>query len=473
MKILHLSTSDIEHGAARAAYRLHRGLSLRKTNSQMLVRAKFSLDSTVIADRAIRTKLAPPLSNLPLRLAPHRKRKLFSTQWFPDVLNPKILQIDPDLVHLHWICNGFLQIETLAKLNKPLVWTLHDMWAFTGGCHYTQKCDRFEDRCGQCPQLKSDRSFDLSRWVWQRKAKAWKNLNLTLISPSHWLAEQAKKSLLFAQTPIKVIPHGLDITKYKPVSSAIARQILELPADKQLILFGASPGITKDPRKGLQFLEPALQKLKPLLEQSSIELVIFGAAENSEPADLGFKVSYLGQFHDDVALALVYSAADVMVVPSIQEAFGQTASESLACGTPVVAFNATGLKDIVRHQHNGYLAQPFDVDDLSRGIAWVLADKDRHQKLRENARLRAETEFSLELQTSRHLDLYREIINHNDKKTINREETNWNKRGAEETSAYPPSTVATLGQRRRGTWSGNPTVSASPRTGCLAIELLK
>ncbi len=409
MKVLHLSTSDIEHGAARAAYRLHQGLKQINVNSQMLVRAKFTIDRNVLAEKTLQTKLGPPLGNFPLRFYPHRSTNLFSSQWFPDAIAAKVKQLNPDVVNLHWICNGFVQIETLAKLNKPLVWTLHDMWPFTGGCHYTQDCDRFQTVCGNCPQLNSRHSWDLSHWVWQRKVKAWQNLNLTIVSPSHWLAQQARISSLFKSFPIEVIPHGLDLAKYKPVSQITARQLLGLPPNKKLVLFGASPGTTGDRRKGLQFLQPALQRLLQQTRAQDLELVIFGAIAPPKPINLGFSVHYLGQFNDDISLTLVYSAADVMVVPSMQEAFGQTASESLACGTPVVAFNTTGLKDIVNHQQNGYLAQPFAIEDLAEGIAWVLADRDRLSQLRHQARLKAEREFNLELQANRYLSLFEQL----------------------------------------------------------------
>ena len=409
MKILHLCTSDIEHGAARAAYRLHLGLNQIDIDSQMLVRAKFTIDSNVIAEKSWRTKLAPSLSNLPLKLYRRRKKRLFSTQWTPDVIAKKVEQIDPDVINLHWICNGFLQIETLARLGKPLIWTLHDMWAFTGGCHYTQDCDRFKTYCGNCPQLNSSQNWDLSRWIWQRKRKAWQNLNLTIISPSHWLAQQARASSLFSSLPVKVIPHGLNLQKYQPIAPATARQLLNLPIDKKLILFGASPGTTAEPRKGLQFLQPALKELLQHNDLQELELVIFGASRPKQPLDIGLNVHYLGQFHDDVALSLVYSAADIMVVPSMQEAFGQTASESLACGTPVVAFDVTGLKDIVIHEQNGYLAQPFSIEDLAKGITWVLSDRERLTQLSYHARLKAEKDFSVELQANRYLNLYKEL----------------------------------------------------------------
>ena len=410
MQILHLSTSDVEGGAARAAYRLHQGLQTIGVNSQMLVRAKLSLDKTVIAQKNVLTKLGPPVDGLPLKfLAGPKRTTRFSLQWCPDSIANKVEQINPNIVHLHWICNGYVQIETLAQFKKPLVWTLHDMWPFTGGCHYTQECDRYTQTCGACPQLISDRNWDLSRWVWQRKAQAWKNLNLTIVSPSNWLAEQAQSSSLFQNKRIVVIPHGLNLEKYQAIEPQIARKLLDLPLDKQLILFGAESGALTDNRKGFHLLQPALQMLKNSGWQDKIELLIFGAAQPERVIDLGFPCHYLGRFHDDISLALLYSAADVMLVPSMQEAFGQTASEALACGTPVVGFAATGLKDIVSHQQDGYLAQPFEIDDLARGITWVLEASDRPQTLRQIARAKAEREFSLEQQACRYLSLFKEV----------------------------------------------------------------
>ena len=413
MKALLLSTSDINGGAARAAYRLHQGLQVINVNSQMLVRAKFSVDRTVIAEKNILTKLGPPLSGLPLRLYPRRDRTMFSPQWFPDAIAPKVAQLNPDVINLHWVCNGYLQIETLAKFNKPLVWTLQDMWAFTGGCHYSQGCDRYTDSCGNCPQLHSNQDWDLSHWVWQHKAKAWKDLNLTIVAPSSWMAKCVSSSSLFKHLRVEVIPFGLDTEKYKPINRKLARDLLNLPQDKQLVLFGALAA-TEDRRKGFHLLLPALQKLSSGW-QDNIELVVFGASKPENSVDLGFRAHYLGQFHDDISLALVYSAADVMIVPSIQESFGQTASESLACGTPVVAFNATGLKDIVDHQQNGYLASPFEIEDLVRGIAWLLEDGDRHRTLCASARKKAEQEFTLELQARRYLSLFTEILDRGDR----------------------------------------------------------
>lgn len=410
MKALLINTSDIDGGAARAAYRLHQGLQAIGVASQMLVRSKFSGDSTVIPHRTTLAKMGPTLDELPLKLYPKRDRTMFSLQSVPDDIAPKVAQLAPDVLSLHWFCNAYMQVETLAKFNKPLVWTLHDMWAFTGGCHVSQECDRYTDFCGACPQLKSTRNWDLSRWTWQRKARAWKQLDLTIVTPSSWLANCARSSSLFKHTRIEVIPHGLNTNKYKPIDKRVARELLHLPQDKQIVLFGASGN---DKNKGFYLLHPALQNLSVSGWQDKIEVLIFGPYQPDNSVDLGFKTQYLGRLQDDLSLALAYSAADVMVVPSMQESFGQTASESLACGTPVVAFNTTGLKDIVEHQQNGYLASPFEIEDLARGIAWILENSDRHQKLSSRSREKAEQEFTLELQARRYLSLFSEVVNKN------------------------------------------------------------
>ena len=409
ISVLHLSESDVDNGGARAAYRLHRGLRSLDCDSQMLVRAKFGTDSAVVAEKSPLTKVSPPLSGLALRLYPKRTGGIFSPQWVPDVFASRIKQHNPDIVHIHAICNGYLQVETLRKFRQPLVWTLHDMWPFTGGCHYNEVCENYKESCGSCPQLGSDRTNDLSHWVWQRKAKAWKGLNLTLVATTSWMAECARSSSLFKDTRIETIPLGLDTEKYKPHHQHFAREVLNLPQDKQLVLFGAIGG-TSDRRKGFHLLLPALQRLSQGGWQDQIELVVFGSSKPEKAIDLGFKTHYVGRLNDDLSLALVYSAADVMIVPSVQEAFGQTALESQSCGTPVVAFNGTGVQDVVNHQHTGYLATPFEVEDLAKGIAWVLEDRERHQKLRVYARQRTLKEFTAEIQAQQYVELYQELL---------------------------------------------------------------
>ena len=414
-KILLLSTDDNDPGASRGAYRLHQGLQRIGVDSQMLVQTKQTRDKTVIGSLdssgtgQVITGARLTLGQLPLKFYRNRDRSNYSLQWLPDNIAAKVDQLEPNIINLHWICNSYLQIETLAKLNKPLVWTLRDMWAFTGGCHYNGDCDRYINSCGACPQLGSKKNWDLSRWVWQRKSKAWKNLDLTIVTLSSWLAECARHSSLFKNLRIEVIPNGIDTNIYKPIDRKLAREQLNLPQNKKLILFGAARA-TSDKRKGFEELQKALQYLSKSGDPNEPELVIFGGSRPDNPPDFGFKEHYLGKFKDDLSLALIYSAADVFVAPSIQEAFGNTVIEALACRIPCVGFNIGGIRDTIEHQKNGYLAQPYKIEDLARGISWVLENEERYKQLSYRAREKVEQEFALEIPARRYESLFKEIL---------------------------------------------------------------
>lgn len=409
-KVLHLSSFDVIGGAARAAHRIHQGLLRIGVDSQMLVQYKSGSDETICAvEGKVPTRIRSLIDSTALNSYP-RRQQLFSPEWFPDVISSRVARINPDVINLNWVCNGFLQVETLARLGKPLTWTLQDMWAFTGGCHYSQGCDRYKSSCGNCPQLQSDWEADLSRSVWRRKAQSWKNLNLTIVAPSQWMAKCASVSSLFQDVRVEIIPFGLDTKVYKPIDAQVARNLLDLPQDKQLVLFGAIDA-TGDTRKGFHLLQTALGDLSQAGWHDRIELVVFGSSKPKRPVDLSFPIHYLGKLQDDLSLRIAYAAADVMIAPSIEEAFGQTASESLACGTPVVVFTNTGLEDIVDHQQNGYVAEYCNTEDLAKGIAWVLEDTVRHRTLRHAARKKAEREYAMSVQAHRYLSLFDEILN--------------------------------------------------------------
>jgi glycosyltransferase involved in cell wall biosynthesis len=412
MKVAVVNTSDSQGGAARAAYRLHKGLLAIGESSTFIVQQKSSGDFTVVGpgtkiEKAL-AAVRPTLDALPLQLYPKREPLVFSTGLLPSA-NMSNRTNAFDVVNLHWIAGGFVNINAIAAISKPVVWTLHDSWAFTGGCHVPFECVGYQRQCGQCPQLNSASSHDLSSQILRRKKKAWAENAITLVTDGQWLADCARKSPLFANSRIEVINPGLDTNVFRPLDKAECRKILGLPLDAKLILFGAMAA-TSDRNKGFQFLQPALQKFSATGAHNDAQLIIFGASEPQVPIDFGLRAQYVGRLHDDISLAVLYSAADVMIVPSLQEAFGQTASESMACGTPVVAFNATGLKDIVQHQHDGYLAEPYDVDDLSNGIAWVLADDTRWQTLSINAREKVEREFNLELYANRYLSTFQDVV---------------------------------------------------------------
>lgn len=411
MKILHFNQRD-DGGAGRAMMRLHQGLRADNVESFAFVQVKTSDDGwvsspqTLIGKLSAKLKLSEHISHLPLRLYQDKTDGHFSPSFALESPVTAIKACDPDIIHLHWINHGFINIEALAKLNKPIVWTLHDMWPFTGGCHYSNECTAYKSQCGNCPALGSQKENDLSRTIWKRKSKAWKNLNLTIAAPSNWMANCARESSLFSELPIEVIPNGLDTSEFKPVDKKMARQLMNLPQDKHLVLFGAAN--VQDVRKGMHLLLPALDKLHSNGLKDKIELMVFGAA-SSQMQDVEFKVNSLGRLNDNISLSLAYSAADVFIAPSLEDNLPNTLVESLACGTPGVAFNVGGIPDIIDHKHNGYLATPFEPESLAEGIQWVL-QADESQALRTNSHQKAEQMFELLSQARHYKKLYNTIL---------------------------------------------------------------
>jgi len=411
MKILIVNASDIEGGAARAAYRLHRALIEAEVDSQMLVQDKKSDDYTVIGpetkvQKAI-AKLRPTLDNLPVKRYKNRTKTLFSPAWLPfSGTVDKINQINPDIVHLHWICGGMMRIEDIARIKAPIVWSLHDMWAFTGGCHYNEDCEGYKKSCGNCKVLGSNKQNDLSSKIFNRKQKVFiSKRDLTIIGLSSWLNECSRNSILLKDKLHINLPNPINTNIFKPFDKERSRELWNLPKDKKLVLFGAI-GATSDPRKGFNQLTEALQKLNKNL---NIELVVFGSSQPQNAPEFGFKTHYLGQLNDDISLVTLYNAVDVMVVPSLQENLSNTIMESLACGVPVVAFDVGGNSDMIEHQLNGYLAKPFESEDLADGIKWVL-NAPNYKELCKNAREKVVREFDSKLVAEKYIKLYRELV---------------------------------------------------------------
>jgi len=410
MKTLLINTSDVRGGAARASYRLHQGLEQVGINSTMLVQDKRSSDISVTGPKLIGLKGVGVnylfrflVDKSPLLLYPKHQTIVWSPQWLPNRIHTKINKLNPDIVHLHWICDGFIPIKEIAKIKQPLVWTFHDMWSFTGGCHYNGTCDRYMYKCGKCPELGSDKEKDLSQWVWNRKNELWADLDFTVVTPSHWLANCARSSSLFGDQRIEVIPNGLDLQKFKPIDKSKAKKDLNLPVDKNLILFGAMNS-TKDKRKGFQYLKSAINVLSEDLE---FEAIVFG--NSGKDSHLNIPINYMGNFPDNM-LTKLYSAADVFVAPSIQDNLPNTIMESLACGTPSVAFDIGGMSDMIVHKENGYLAKPFNTDDLAKGIEWIVEHDQRKKVLSENSRKYVENNFELKYIAKKYTDLYSQIL---------------------------------------------------------------
>jgi glycosyltransferase involved in cell wall biosynthesis len=414
MRVLIVNAYDNMGGAARASYRLHQSLLEKGIESTMLVQNKFGDDFKVESYtksvfQNIWEKIRTIVDNFPVKLYKKRNKTLFSPSWigFNNAVK-QINVIDPDIVHLHWVSNAMIKIEDLAKIKAPIIWTLHDNWAFTGGCHIMWECDKFKKACGSCPRLGSNTDKDLSRSVFNRKRNTYKKLpNMVIVGLSKWITNCTKESSLLKNHEIVNIPNPIDTNIFKPLDTKHARELWNLPANKKLILFGAMSA-TSDVNKGFKELVQSLD----LLDDEDIEFVIFGSSEPKEKQPFKLKTYYLGHLHDDVSLVSLYSAVDLMVVPSLQETLPQTASEAMACGTPVVAFGHTGLLDIVDHKKTGYLADPFQVKDLSEGIKWVL-NCSNYDNLSSNARQKIVQEFDSSIIANRYMELYKKVLQDN------------------------------------------------------------
>lgn len=406
MNVLHINTDDRVGGAARAAYRLHGALRKHGATSQMLVRRKVTSDPDVYRP----TGLVSRMRHIAAQRLEVWSKDQINIPWtlnrFDNRIANQINQIAPDIVNLHWIGRGFVPIGALKNIAPPLVWTLHDMWAFTGGCHYSEACNRFTQRCGCCPLLHSSEDNDISRTTWQHKHYQWKDSPLTIVAPSRWLAQAARASSLFAQLTIRAIPNGIDTQIFQPYDNDVTRRQYGLPLDRKLILFGAASG-KEDPRKGGDLLDAALSKL-PDNVKTRIGVVAVG---HHIPEFRDIAVFPIGYISDEQAMAAIYSSVDAFLLPSRQDNLPNMGVEAMACGTPVVGFKIGGVPDIVDHQVNGYLAQPYDTDDFAEGLRWILdADKSKYRALSHNARQKAVTTFDDKVVAQQYLDLYREIL---------------------------------------------------------------
>lgn len=407
--VLHVNSADISGGAARAAYRIHQALRRHQMDSLMGVDSKFSDDWSVQgplgrSDKTL-ARLRPVVGAACVRLLKTNNAILHSPALLPSRWPTRLANLKPDILHMHWICGEMLSISEIGRLAWPVIWTLHDMWAFCGAEHYTEDF-RWREGYARTNRPSYESGLDLNRWVWERKRKYWKR-PFHIVTPSHWLGQCVRESALMKGWPVTVIPNALNTDVWAPVERSLARRLLGLPQDQPLLLFGAMGG-GQYRIKGFDLLRASLEHLRD--QRSDLRLLVFGQSAPREPEDLGFPVNYLGHLHDDLSLRILYSAADVMVIPSRQDNLPNTGVESLSCGTPVVAFDTCGLPDIVTHRATGYLARPFDTEDLAAGIEWVLKDSCRHGELSRNARTKAVGRFSEAVVVPQYLAVYEKVI---------------------------------------------------------------
>ena len=411
VRIAHVNWSDSIGGAAKVASRLRKQLNDAGEFEVDLLAANIacSSDSVRIANDPYSTqgKLAGRLDRLPLAAYPHRSPSPFSVNWLPTSGRARLLD-KYRLVHLHWIGGGVLNVSSLRRLDVPLVWTLHDIWPLSGGCHIEYLCSRLAVGCGACPALGSSEERDLSRRSVRRKRGIYAQSDLTFVAPSRWMAGIAARSPLLAGHSLRVIPNGVDITVFKPHDRDLARQRLGLDPRSFYVLFGAVNS-TADPNKGYDLLLQALSDIAVSIASENIVLIVFGSSDVADMTSIGVRTIAVGHVSSEDELAFLYAACDVTVVPSRLESFGQTALESIACGTPVVAFAGSGVAEVVEHGTTGYLAEPYDTIDLARGILSWKRPVDM-QAVRSRCADSAAHRFSIKSVADQYAALYHELI---------------------------------------------------------------
>ncbi len=403
IKVTHLSFNDWGRagGTSVALCRLHWGLQKSGHESKILCRVKNLEDSieiprSRIAERAIREFT----SRLGLN-------DLHAISSFGIKNHPAYKEAD--ILHLQSLHSGYFNYLALPALtrNKPTVWTIHDLWAITGHCGFPDECERWKTGCGKCPHLKTYPPVkrDGTAWEWKLKQWAYKNSRITIIVSSAWFRDIIKQSLL-KHFPVHLIPFGIDTGLYQPLDKKDSRVKLGLPPDKTILMFSTTK--LGDPRKGGVYLKKALAGLPPEVRKKFF-LITTGKAEKPEDAEFGIETKHLG-YVDNERMPVLYSAADLFVFPTLGETFGLVALESMACGTPVVAFGVGGVLGHVRHGITGYTAKEGDVGDLARGISSLAQDHDKRMEISRTCRSVAVEEYSESLQIRRYVDLYKNVV---------------------------------------------------------------
>jgi len=416
MNILQISTSDLANGAGIAAYRLNKALRNYSQNSQMLVSLKQSNDNYVYQVRPISQNLLNKFINK-VQLKVEKIANYFGPQGVYSSNTQKVLkhplvsQADIINIHnIHWHENNFsLNILPIISKKVPLVWTLHDMWPFTGHCIYSLDCTRWKIGCGYCPDLTSYMTLkmDTTALLYKIKKYIYKRSNLTIVTPSRWLQILASQSPLLKQFNIFHIPNGINQEIYKPIHKHYVRQVLDIDLNHPVVLFMAS--YLDDARKGYTYFEQAMLAIYD--QFPNLQVLVVGLGKLPEILCFKFKVIFMGYVNNEKILALMYSAADIMIFPSYADNLPNTILECLACGTPVVAFDSGGIPEIIKHLETGYIARSKDSSDLADGIVKLLRNTSMRIDMQNKCVKSITNNFSSSLQAERYFSLYEKLIN--------------------------------------------------------------
>ncbi len=410
MRAMHITSGPLNSGAGKGALNLHLALNELGIQSNILhsgdpesIAGCHSLSSSLWG--GLRYRWLRKLNGLALRRYPNRKKKhQFTVQSAGlSILKHPVYQ-QADIVHLHWIGRATLRLKDLLKISKPIVWTLRDMWPFTGGCHYSLSCKGYLRHCSQCPVLNSSEENGLPALLLERKRGLFRHIHFVGISS--WLTTQAELGLRGNFASLTHVPNAVDVSVFSPADKMQAKSELGLDENLPVVSFGAQ-NLTAFYKGGGHF-----QKAIALLRKP-VQILLFGRADPSYLSGFFVPVHSMGFVQEESRLETLYRAADVFVGPSLQEAFGKMLVEAMLCETPVVAFNYGGPTDIVEHKETGYLAQPFEVSSLAEGIKWVLEQADR-RALGASCRRRAKAHFDSKIIARAYIGQYQDILGQSD-----------------------------------------------------------
>ena len=404
INVLHVVGGPLTNGAAKGAEILHKALLQFDINSKILndqpliiknkSQKNYHDNIIYINDNFIKkiiNKSFIYLEKILKSIYLHSPRETFTIGFFGfDITKLKAYK-DADIIHIHWLGQGFIKLKSLSKINKPVIWTMRDMWAFTGGSHYSMDFEKYES--------------SLTSKIIQKYKKKNYNKNFHFIAVSNWLKKKAEKSNVLTAHNIKKIDNNIDLENFNKIEKKTARIHLDILTKKQIILYGAQNPQSK--RKGWGIFINTLEKL----DKSKYLLLIFGNFWSQKILDdIGIEYKILGYINDKVKLNMAYSSADFFIASSIEDAWPKTFAEAMSCGTPVICFKDTSISEIVDHKINGYIVNSFDPEQLKEGIDWLSNEIKKNSLIGDRAKKKV-LNFDAKIIAKKYIDLYQEVLN--------------------------------------------------------------
>ena len=408
MKVLIVNKSNSEGGAAKAAFRIFESLNEAGIEAIFLSdtgvhRGKDLLVLSASGISKIQSWLRSKVDSIIHSVYRKRSKNRFRSSLISNKKLVKLINdIDADVVHIHWVNDGFLSALDIQRIKAPKVWSLHDMNPITGGCHYSSSCNNFMNGCGNCSTLNSRYRFDLSRIVASKKYKSYKSSDLTFIGLSKWIADKSSVSHISREKPVLNLPNCINTSLFKQIDKEFCRRLWNIRTEGKVVMFGAVNS-KDDPRKGFHLLNEAIVNIS----RKDLSLVVFGSNNKSNEIQKDIIIYNVGVVNDEAALITLYNSADVVVVPSLEENLSNVIMESMSCGTPVVAFDIGGNSDLIDNGVNGILAEKTTSQSLQIAIEQAI---ESSSQLGVNARRKVNEKFAYEKVSSRYIELYERLV---------------------------------------------------------------